>query len=160
MDGNPKKPIFRDLTADDPEPEATEIESLCVNCMKNVSFQPPVTLFLFPRKFLWILAEFLEYFCNFSLQGTTRLLLTKIPFYREVILMSFECEDCGYRNNEIQSGGEIADRGCKITLEVKNPQDLNRKVVKSDYSSIKIVEMDFEIPSQSQKGKKILRFLR
>ncbi|XP_055697227.1 zinc finger protein ZPR1 [Phlebotomus papatasi] len=119
MDGNPKKPIFRDLTAEDPEPEATEIESLCVNCMKN---------------------------------GTTRLLLTKIPFYREVILMSFECEDCGYRNNEIQSGGEIADRGCKITLEVKNPQDLNRKVVKSDYSSIKIVEMDFEIPSQSQKG--------
>ncbi|XP_059612173.1 zinc finger protein ZPR1 [Phlebotomus argentipes] len=119
MDGNPKKPIFRDLTAEDPEPEATEIESLCVNCMKN---------------------------------GTTRLLLTRIPFYREVILMSFECEDCGYRNNEIQSGGEIADRGCKITVEVKDVQDLNRKVVKSDYSSIKIVELDFEIPSQSQKG--------
>ena len=29
-------PIFRDLIADDPEPEATEIESLCMNCGENV----------------------------------------------------------------------------------------------------------------------------
>jgi hypothetical protein len=29
-------PIFRDLTADDPEPEITEIESLCMNCSENV----------------------------------------------------------------------------------------------------------------------------
>lgn len=32
------KPIFRNLTADDPEPETTEIESLCVNCGKNVMY--------------------------------------------------------------------------------------------------------------------------
>ena len=31
------KPIFRELNADDPEPEATVIESLCMNCGKNVS---------------------------------------------------------------------------------------------------------------------------
>jgi len=30
-------PLFRDLTADDPEPETTEIESLCMNCGENVS---------------------------------------------------------------------------------------------------------------------------
>lgn len=30
------KPIFRNLTADDPEPETTEIESLCMNCEQNV----------------------------------------------------------------------------------------------------------------------------
>uniref|UniRef100_A0A1B0CGN0 Zinc finger ZPR1-type domain-containing protein n=1 Tax=Lutzomyia longipalpis TaxID=7200 RepID=A0A1B0CGN0_LUTLO len=142
MDGTPKKPIFRDLTAEDPEPEATEIESLCVNCMKNVKF------YLFAK----IIVKFSLQFDVLFAPGTTRLLLTKIPFYREVILMSFECEDCGYRNNEIQPGGEISDRGCKIILEVKTPQDLNRKVVKSDHSSIKIVELDFEIPSQSQKG--------
>lgn len=33
------KPIFRELNADDPEPEATEIESLCVNCHANVSIK-------------------------------------------------------------------------------------------------------------------------
>lgn len=32
------KPIFRDLTADDPEPETSEIESLCVNCGQNVTY--------------------------------------------------------------------------------------------------------------------------
>jgi hypothetical protein len=30
-------PIFRNLTADDPVPETTEIESLCMNCGENVS---------------------------------------------------------------------------------------------------------------------------
>ena len=30
------KPVFRELQADDPEPETTEIESLCVNCGENV----------------------------------------------------------------------------------------------------------------------------
>lgn len=31
------KPLFRDLNAEDPEPEATEIESLCMNCHATVS---------------------------------------------------------------------------------------------------------------------------
>lgn len=30
------KPVFRDLQADDPDPEATEIESMCMNCGENV----------------------------------------------------------------------------------------------------------------------------
>lgn len=33
-----KKPLFRDIDADDPDPETTEIESLCLNCGENVSF--------------------------------------------------------------------------------------------------------------------------
>ncbi|XP_070156376.1 zinc finger protein ZPR1 [Polyergus mexicanus] len=84
--------------------------------------------------------------------GITRLLLTKIPHYKDVILMSFECEHCGYHNNEIQSGGKIAEKGIKITLQVTMQQDLNRQVVKSDYTSVHIPHLDFEIPAQSQKG--------
>ncbi|KAG5336502.1 ZPR1 protein, partial [Acromyrmex charruanus] len=84
--------------------------------------------------------------------GITRLLLTKIPHYKDMVLMSFECEHCGYQNNEIQSGGKIAEKGIKITLQVVTSQDLNRQVVKSDYTSIHIPHLDFEIPSQSQKG--------
>jgi len=34
--GGGSLPIFRDLTADDPKPETTEIESLCMNCGENV----------------------------------------------------------------------------------------------------------------------------
>lgn len=66
--------------------------------------------------------------------------------------MSFSCDHCGFANNEIQSGGEIAERGCRIELTVKNADDLNRKIVKSDQTSLRIVELDFEIPAQSQKG--------
>ncbi len=66
--------------------------------------------------------------------------------------MSFSCEHCGFQNNEIQSGAEIQPKGCKIALKVCNVKDLNRKVVKSDYSCIKIEELDFEIPPLSQSG--------
>ncbi|KAK9886244.1 hypothetical protein WA026_015758 [Henosepilachna vigintioctopunctata] len=66
--------------------------------------------------------------------------------------MSFSCDKCGYENNEIQSGAVIADKGVKLTLRVMSIKDLNRQVVKSDYTSVKVVELDFEIPAQSQKG--------
>uniref|UniRef100_A0A182JQ69 Zinc finger ZPR1-type domain-containing protein n=1 Tax=Anopheles christyi TaxID=43041 RepID=A0A182JQ69_9DIPT len=84
--------------------------------------------------------------------GITRLLLTQIPFYKEVVIMSFSCDHCGYDNNEIQPGGEIAPKGIEIRTEIVTPRDLNRRVVKSDFSSIRIKEIDFEIPTGSQKG--------
>ncbi|KAK9506274.1 hypothetical protein O3M35_008241 [Rhynocoris fuscipes] len=84
--------------------------------------------------------------------GTTRLLLTRIPYYKEVVLMSFECPHCGYSNNEIQPGGEIQEKGVKITLELTTKDDINRQLVKSDFTSIKIPHLQFEIPAQSQKG--------
>ncbi|EAL40533.4 AGAP004417-PA [Anopheles gambiae str. PEST] len=84
--------------------------------------------------------------------GTTRLLLTQIPFYKEVVIMSFSCDHCGYENNEIQPGGEIAPKGIEFRTEIVTPRDLNRRVVKSDFSCIRIEELDFEIPAQSQKG--------
>ncbi|XP_075989907.1 zinc finger protein Zpr1 [Anticarsia gemmatalis] len=114
-----QKPVFRDLTGEDPDPEVTEIESLCINCHAN---------------------------------GMTRLLLTRIPYYKNVVIMSFSCEECGYENNEIQPGGAFAELGVRWKLQVESQTDLNRQVVKSDYTSVKIPELDFEIPAQSQKG--------
>lgn len=66
--------------------------------------------------------------------------------------MSFACEHCGFENNEIQSGAEVAERGSRIELTVRSVDDLNRKVVKSDHTSVRIVELDFEIPARTQKG--------
>jgi zinc finger protein len=51
--------------------------------------------------------------------GTTRMILTKIPFFREVIVSSFECDSCGWTNNEVQFGGEIKERGCRFELKVR-----------------------------------------
>ncbi|KAF3823605.1 hypothetical protein GH733_007073 [Mirounga leonina] len=87
-------------------------------------------------------------YCN----GTTRLLLTKIPFFREIIVSSFSCEHCGWSNTEIQSAGRIQDQGVRYTLTVRAQEDMNREVVKTDSATTRIPELDFEIPAFSQKG--------
>ena len=79
-------------------------------------------------------------------------MLTRIPFYRDLIISSFTCDNCGYQNNSTQSANKIQDLGVKIKLLVKTEADLNRELVKSDYASFKIPSIDFEIQPQTQKG--------
>lgn len=71
-----------------------EIESLCMKCGEQV--HPSSSFVSTPCHFV-----------NTVSQGITRMLLTSIPFFREVIIMSFRCEHCGSSNNEIQSAGSI-----------------------------------------------------
>ena len=33
--------------------------------------------------------------------------VTDIPHFKEVIIMTLNCEECGYRSNEIKGGGAI-----------------------------------------------------
>ncbi|XP_038609752.1 zinc finger protein ZPR1 [Tachyglossus aculeatus] len=84
--------------------------------------------------------------------GVTRILLTKIPFFKEIIVSSFACEHCGWSNTEIQSAGRIQDQGVRYTLAVRAQEDMNREVVKTDCAVARIPELDFEIPAFSQKG--------
>lgn len=84
--------------------------------------------------------------------GTTKLLLTLIPYFREVILMSFECEHCGFKNSEVQFGGKVQEQGAKIELNVTDSEDLNRQLIKSDTGSIYFPDLDFEIPKETQRG--------
>uniref|UniRef100_A0A087YSL5 Zinc finger protein ZPR1 n=2 Tax=Poecilia formosa TaxID=48698 RepID=A0A087YSL5_POEFO len=84
--------------------------------------------------------------------GTTRMLLTKIPFFKEIIVSSFSCAHCSWSNTEIQSAGRIQDQGVCYTVRVKTKQDLNREVVKADCAITRIPELDFEIPPFTQKG--------
>ncbi|KAF2761710.1 zinc finger protein zpr1 [Pseudovirgaria hyperparasitica] len=78
--------------------------------------------------------------------GITRLLLTKIPFFREIIIMSFHCDHCHFQNTEVQFAGQIQQRGAKITLKADRPEDLNRQIVKSDTCILRVEDMDLEIP--------------
>ena len=96
------------------------------------------------------------------------MLLTVIPYFREVIVMSFRCEHCGNSNTEIQQAGEIqrkqtpgwdipeADmacallciaKGCMHTVHVLDPSDLNRQVVKSNSCTVTIPEVSLTIPA-------------
>lgn len=80
--------------------------------------------------------------------GTTRLLLTFIPYFREVIIASFYCDHCGNRNNEIQSAGMIQPKGCIYTIHVTAVADLNRQVVKSEHATITVPEIQLTIPNK------------
>ncbi|GJE91067.1 zf-ZPR1-domain-containing protein [Phanerochaete sordida] len=79
-------------------------------------------------------------------QGTTRLLLTSIPFFKEVIVMSFRCEHCGFQNNEIQSAGTIRPEGTVYTVRILSREDLNRQLVKSESCTVTIPEFELTIP--------------
>jgi len=85
-------------------------------------------------------------------EGITKLLLTKIPHYKEIILMSFNCDHCGFSNNEIQSGGAVQEKGLRLTVTISTERDLSRQVVKSDYATLIIPELELEIPPKGQKG--------
>lgn len=78
--------------------------------------------------------------------GVTRMLLTKIPFFREIVVMSFHCPHCGFHNSEIQPASDFQIKGSKYTLKIEDKKDLERQVIKSDYCSCKFVELDIEIP--------------
>jgi zinc finger protein len=92
--------------------------------------------------------EEIESLCmNCHADGTTRLLLTRIPFFREVVLMSFACPECGFRNSEIQPAGEIQPQGHKYAFRLDNEKDLSRQVVKSDSCVFRVEELDLEVPA-------------
>jgi zinc finger protein len=73
--------------------------------------------------------------------------MTKIPFFREVIISSFKCEECGFRNNDIQFAGTLPDYGVNIMFRIMNKDDLNRDVIRSEFAKITFEELDFEIPT-------------
>lgn len=91
--------------------------------------------------------DVIESLCmNCHEDGTTRLLLTKIPYFREIVIMSFECPQCGFKNAEVQPAGEIQQRGVKITLRIDSADDLSRQIVKSDSAIFRVEDIDLEIP--------------
>ncbi|KAF3499638.1 hypothetical protein F2Q69_00044309 [Brassica cretica] len=86
--------------------------------------------------------------------GTSRFLLTLIPHFRKVLISAFECPHCGERNNEVQFAGKIQPRGCCYHLDVPagDVKIFDRQVVKSESATIRIPELDFEIPPEAQRG--------
>ncbi|TDZ37891.1 Zinc finger protein ZPR1 [Colletotrichum spinosum] len=92
--------------------------------------------------------EEIESLCmNCGKNGTTRLLLTSIPYFREIILMSFSCEECGFANSEVQPAGSIQPKGTYYELRLTAMDDFARQVVKSDSATVKFIELDLEVPA-------------
>ncbi|KAG5553919.1 hypothetical protein RHGRI_011702 [Rhododendron griersonianum] len=82
----------------------------------------------------------------------TRMFVTNIPYFQEVIVMASTCDACGYRSSELKPGGRIPEKGKKIIVLVKNIKDLSRDVIKSDTASVKVPELDLELASGTLGG--------
>jgi zinc finger protein len=86
--------------------------------------------------------------------------LTSIPYFKEIIIMSFKCDHCGHRDSEVNSAGEIqrtfsahfgnsADisaKGVNYTVHLLSRKDLDRQLVKSNTATITLPDYQLTIP--------------
>ena len=83
----------------------------------------------------------------------TRMHMVEIPHFREVILMATTCDYCGYKTNEVKSGGAIAEKGKRIILQLTSEEDLNRDILKSETCTLEIPEIDLHLTTGSLGGR-------
>jgi zinc finger protein len=100
------------------------------------------------------ISEIHNCFCPNCHEGKAKTLMlpTRVPGFREIVIMAIDCPDCGFRNSEVNFGGEIQTQGSRITLTVTCPEDLNRQVLKSDSSTLVLPSLQLEIPPGTQRG--------
>ena len=73
-------------------------------------------------------------------------MLLRVPFFRDIILESFECPHCHLKDNSVKSAGQIQEQGSKYTLDVLNEDDFQRQVIRSDISIFKVETLGIEMP--------------
>ena len=78
---------------------------------------------------------------------------TDIPFFQTVIIMSLACDLCGYKSNEVKSGGAIKDQGCRLSVKLEQDVDLARDVLKTDTCALSIPEIDLEVGGNALCGR-------
>nr|CAD7579404.1 unnamed protein product [Timema californicum] len=67
--------------------------------------------------------------------------------------MATNCDTCGYRTNEVKTGGGIEPRGLHIEINVTRVDDLSRDVLKSETCSLLIPELDLEVGPAALGGR-------
>eukprot|EP00164_Ancoracysta_twista_P001312 GFYU01001716.1.p1 GENE.GFYU01001716.1~~GFYU01001716.1.p1 ORF type:complete len:490 (+),score=150.42 GFYU01001716.1:79-1548(+) len=92
--------------------------------------------------------ELLQFPCTCSScggEGQSRMCVTHIPFFKEIVIMAFICENCGYKDTEVKAGGAISKQGRKTTFRVTCKDDLDRDLLKSESCNVKLPELDLEL---------------
>jgi zinc finger protein len=75
----------------------------------------------------------------------THMKMVEIPHFKQVVIMSTVCDHCGYRSNEVKTGGEVPEKGKKITLKVQNSADLGRDILKSESCALECPELNLAV---------------
>merc|ERR1719284_26516 len=75
----------------------------------------------------------------------TNMKMVNIPYFKQVIVMSTVCDDCGYRSNEVKTGGAVPEKGSRITLAVNTREDLSRDILKSESAALSCPELQLRV---------------
>ncbi|KAI6125364.1 zf-ZPR1-domain-containing protein [Pisolithus croceorrhizus] len=74
----------------------------------------------------------------------TRMKEVSIPYFKDTLIMSTNCEHCGYRGNEVK---------LRITLRTENRDDLSRDILKSEMCGLTIPEIDLTLQPGTPCGR-------
>jgi zinc finger protein len=85
--------------------------------------------------------------------GFVNMKKVNIPYFKEVIIWSTSCEHCGYRTSEVKTGGEVPEKGKRITLKVENEVDLSRDILKSDTCALHSEELEVTVQPGTLGGR-------
>lgn len=86
-------------------------------------------------------------------EAETRMCVTDVPHFKDVVLLVTQCEQCGYRDAEVKPMGVVSEKGRRITLRVTSTDDMKRDLLKSDTASVTIPELDLELLPGTLGGK-------
>ena len=94
---------------------------------------------------------------NCSAHGECRMCVTDVPHFKEVIIMAFTCDACGWRNVEVKGGGAVPPSGTVTELRYDPTapdadRDMTRDVIKSDTSAIEVPEIELLLEAGSLGG--------
>lgn len=67
--------------------------------------------------------------------------------------MSTICDHCGYKSNEVKTGGAVPSLGRIITLKVTDEEDLARDILKSETCALSIPELKVELTPGTLGGR-------
>lgn len=75
----------------------------------------------------------------------THMKMVDIPHFKQVVLMSTVCDACGYKSNDVKTGGAIPEKGKKVTLRVRTAEDLARDILKSESCALECPELQLAV---------------
>jgi zinc finger protein len=83
----------------------------------------------------------------------TNMKMVNIPHFSKVVIMSTVCDHCGYRSNEVKTGGEVPEKGRQITLNVNQLEDLSRDILKSESCALSSPELSLSVEAGTLGGR-------
>jgi len=84
---------------------------------------------------------------------TTNMKMVSIPHFKQVVIMSTVCERCGYRSNEVKTGGAVPEKGRRITVNILGSEDLSRDILKAESCKMSCPELSLSVEAGTLGGR-------